>query len=192
MAAVPDTAQLVVQYSGAGGVTAANVLNFTHIGGDFDSDTATFIQGNWQAYWSTLGVQDYLCLGGSSFRDLRDDPADEVFAGGVDLDGQATSNPLPAQCAICVSVHAGGGRRRRGRIYLPGIADEYVGDDSRYTTGVVTAAVDGIEDFTTEVAVNGGWLLAVYSRMDGVSRGVQEFSCDGVVDTQRRRVERLA
>lgn len=192
MPVVPLTSQFVFGYSGSGGVTAANIVAFLNIGGDFDSTAGDIIGDAWANFYETVGHEDWSFLSNSLWKDLRTDPADELVIDHAVGTGDATGGVLPAQCAAVLGLSAGGGRRRKGRIYIPGIAESYVDDGSRLVNTYAPAAVAAFQDFATTCAVDAGWVPAVYSRTDGVARAVSSIGMDDVIDTQRRRVNRLA
>lgn len=192
MPVVPLTSQLVVEYSGPGGATAANILHFLSIGGDFDSTAGDIIAQAWGVLHEAIGHEDWNFLSSTLWKDLSVDPADELVLANTPISGDATGGVLPAQCAACISLNAGGGRRRKGRIYYPGIAESYVDDGSLFVGTFGPAVLSEFTTFATTCAVDAGWVPAVYSRTDGVARAVASVGIDSVVDTQRRRVERLA
>lgn len=192
MAVVPLTIESVHTFSGPGGASAACVRHWLDIGGDFDDNTADFIAGAFGQWWSSLANEDWSYSGAIRFLDLTTDPPGEIFSGVTGDTGQGTGNTLPAQCAFVVSLSAGASRRRRGRIYLPGIGENDVDDASLVSSGFVTAALDGFTTMAADIASNVGYVPAVYSRTDGVARAVAGIGADRVIDTQRRRVQRLA
>jgi len=192
MPVVPSTIEVVVEYNGAGGATAANVLHFVQIGGSFNQSTMDDLTAEWELFARTLMSEDWIMSSVNRCIDLREDPPDEIFAQNTPTAGAVLAPTLPAQCAVVLSLSGGGGRRRSGRIYLPGIAESSITDGSRLDPTMQAACADGLDQFVLDAVTNTGWLLAVYSRVNGTSVGVSSISVDGVVDTQRRRVSRLA
>lgn len=192
MAVVPLGYQLVPTYLGPAGATAASVLNFINIGGDYDTDAGDGILGLWEEYWAGVSSSDWAIDTSAVWRDMTTDPADELFATGSGRDGDSTSDAAPAQCCVVASLSAGGGRRRKGRVYLPGLSLEYILSSAILLTALVEYVADEYVTFATACGVNHGFLPAVYSRLDGVVHPVTGVSADDVIDTQRRRGERLA
>ena len=191
MPAVLLTSQLVATYGGPDGAFAANVLHFISIGGDFDQGTGDDIATAWGNYWESIGQENWAIDASLEWRDLREDPPEVLNVETLGNNGDSVSAPLPANVTACLSIAAAsGGRSGRGRIYLPGIADEYV-TGSLITVPFINAAVEGYQAFATEVATLSGWVPAVYSRTDGGSRIVASVGMSNVVDTQRRRTQRL-
>jgi len=124
--------------------------------------------------------------------DIRTDPPSAIIATCTGNNGVGTGNPLPAQCTWVLSLRAAtGGRRGRGRVYLPGIGEGDVDDSSKVSALYVSGQVADFTTFSIATAVV-GWVPAVYSRTDGVVRVVASIGGDRVIDTQRRRVQRLA
>lgn len=192
MAAVTNTAQLVPQYTSDLGETAANVLHFLDIGGDFDQDTGDYILNAWLTFWKQLANEGWSLNATASWRNLAVDPPTELVATCTPDNGDGSGDHLPASCAAVLSLHTGsGGRRGRGRIFIPGIGDGDAGG-SVLAPAFITLALDEYEDFATDIAVNVGYVPAVYSRTDGVARVIQATDMDGVIDSQRRRAQRLA
>lgn len=187
-----DAARMVPTYTGPGGATAANVLHFVSIGGGFDQAAVDFWLEKWSDFVRQLMNDDWSVDALAQCLDLRDDPPDELVASFPADNGVGTGAPLPAQCSWVLSLGAGGGRRRKGRIYIPGIGELDVADTSTVGGSFITAATDGYAAFAQAVAITTQWVPAVYSRADNAVHAVQTISGDAVIDTQRRRVERLA
>jgi hypothetical protein len=192
MPVVPDTIQMVPTYFGVGGVTAANVIHFRQAGGAFDQSSCDEVILEWDQFTHSVMSDDWTLDDSARFLDLSQDPPDEIFGTNNSQSGVVTGGPLPAQCAAVLSISGGGGRRRAGRIYLPGIAELSVNDNSRLDSTMVTALQSGLAQFIVDVFSNVGWALAVYSRVNGTSVPVTSVAVDDVIDTQRRRVNRLA
>lgn len=192
MPTVPLGLRVVATYLGPGGATAANVMHFINIGGDFDSTAMAHIADGWIGFWKQMASSSWLCNGLMEASDLTVDPPDVIFANGTTETGDGASACLPAQCAFVLSLRSVGGRRGRGRIYLPGITEGDVTDGSQVDAAFVALAVAEFSDYASEIATTDGWLPAIYSRTDGVVRAALTVGADTVVDTQRRRVERLA
>lgn len=192
MPVVPSTMEMIPTYQGSGGVTAANVLHFLNAGGDFDQATCDEILQNWDAFWAQQASNQWACDDDARFVDLRTDPPDEIFGTNTGSTGVVTGGVLPANVAACVSLSGGGGRRRAGRIYLPGIAEASITDGSRLDPTFIASILGDLITFVQDTLSEAGWLLAVYSRVNGTSAVVQSISVDTVVDTQRRRSARLA
>jgi len=192
MPVVPQSARLVVTYSGQGGATAANVLHFRSVGGDFDQAAGDAILGNWGIFWQQLACSDWTLDATAQWLDLSVDPPEELIAVNATIGGDGGSDALPAQVAFCLSLNAGPGRSRKGRIYIPGIGEGDVTDQSKVSGAFVTLAVDEFFDFANQCFTDAEWVPAVYSRTLGVTNVITGAGGDEVIDTQRRRVQRLA
>lgn len=112
----------------------------------------------------------------------------------IPVGGGVSSDPLPLQCAVCVT-HVTGftGRSSRGRTYFPFIPE------SRQSAGILTPGapeqyVGALEYIRSEMAAE-GWTHVVVSRYSNKQRRdvaqtltvVGYRSRDNEVDTQRRR-----
>lgn len=192
MPVVPLTARLEQTYRSTGAATATNVLHFITLGGTFTQAVMDDLQLAWSSAMDNVLNANWLIEGAIRCLDLRVDPPDEIFTANADDAGQVTGPALPPACAAVISTSGGANRRRRGRIYLPGMTESEWSDDGQAGTGVAAAIADAFEDFATAAVSSAGWVPAVYSRTDGVSRVVTSFTVDGNLDTQRRRQQRLA
>lgn len=192
MAPVTGTRQLVPTYLADDGAQAANVLHFLSTGGTFSQANGDTIFGLWAAFWEAIANEGWTIGGTAAWRNLAVDPPDELVAEGTSVNGVGTGDHLPASCAAVISLYGvSGGRRGRGRIYLPGLGEGDV-NGSLLGSGLITAIINGFQDFATDIASATGHVPAIYSRLDGASRVVQAISVDGVIDSQRRRAQRLA
>lgn len=191
MPVVPNCAQLVPEYGGGSGATAVNVLHFLDIGGGFDQANGDYILQAWIDFWTTIACDQWSVSGLAKWRDLSVDPIDELVAVATGEGGDGSDAPSPAQATPVLSlICKAAGRRGRGRIYLPGMGQEQA-YGSTMITSYVALAVANFGTFSSDIAVNAGWVPAVYSRTDGLARPVVAIDMSRIVDTQRRRAERL-
>jgi len=184
--------QMAATYSGPGGASAVNVINFQQTQAINQADV-DFIAAAWAGFWETLTNEDWTTTGIYRFLDYDGgDPPEELFSADASTNGQGTGNPLPANCAYCIGTSAQASRRGRGRIYIAGLGEADV-DDAGSVNGTFQAlAISGLSGFATDVATTTGAILAVYSRVDEAVRIVTSISARARIDTQRRRLSRLA
>lgn len=184
-------AQFVATYSGPSGASAANVIALVKIGGNFVQATIDEIAQGWHDFVTEFMSDDWYVQGEETFYDLSSDPHPELIADTATDVGTDTSDALPPQVALVLSLKASsGGRRGRGRIYLPGVPDSSVSAGGAVDSGFVNDTLDGFSDWAS-LCASLGWLPAVYSRTDGVVRAVTTIYISPFVDTQRRRMERI-
>lgn len=184
-------AQFVATYSGPSGATAANVMALVSIGGTFNQATVDFIADQWIDFWKAFGVDSWTVHGDMQFLDLSSDPHPELIADASSIVGTDTSDAELPQVAAVLSLKAAtGGRRGRGRIYLPGVPDSSVSEGGVIDAGLVSDTLDDYVTFGAACA-SVGWIPAVYSRTDGVVRAATVISMNEYCDTQRRRMERI-
>jgi hypothetical protein len=95
---------------------------------------------------------------------------------------------------VCTLDSGVAGRSGRGRIYFGGFAGNAAAESSSLGVSVlvpalITAILETVDDmFTAEDSVGAvQGVLAVASRVDGVSREVIRARCGNIWDTQRRR-----
>jgi hypothetical protein len=191
MPAVPDGLQMLPEYVGAGGATATNVLNFIKLGDDPSNAELDDIASGWQSVFLSYASNQWALNGGTRFVFIDEDPAPDYEAANTGDVGTTSGAVLPAQCSICVSIIASAGRRGRGRIYLPGISEGSVLDTSHIVSTVLDDIQEALTDWIQEVLQPLSVALAVYSRLDGVVRPLNQAGIDSVIDTQRRLVARL-
>lgn len=191
MPTAPDGAQVVFTYTGPGGASAANVLAFRSIGGDFDQTRMDHIAAEWADFWQAFASDAWSIDTDAEAFDLSLDPHPQLIAntgGGAGSDSADSETP---QVAVCVSLQSFvAGRRGRGRIYLPGVPISSVDEAGLLDSGFITDTLSDLGDFGTSIA-GVGWVLAVYSRLDSVVRSTAGISISPYCDTQRRRQARL-
>lgn len=183
---------IVPGYSGSDGAYANNVLAMRSIGGVFDQASVDFILAQWITFVEPAMCSEWVILGVAECKYLAFDPPSELTAVATAGLGTATGDALPAGSACVISLRAGsGGRAGRGRIYLPGFSEDDA-TGSRWTPALLEQLYEDYPVFGTECASEVGWVPAIYSRTQELSRGVASFSIDSIVDSQRRRQGRLA
>lgn len=129
--------------------------------------------------------------------------------GGEDLVGQLTSvnvgatakTTLPANCAVLVhKVTTRGGRRGRGRLFIPWIVDETSVDEAGLIAGaMITTLQSAMNTWRTALASNGVpmYLLhdasvpgTAHPTTPGAPNEVTALQVDKLISTQRRRLGR--
>lgn len=188
MPIVPLTTRIAIEYRAPGGDSAFNILHIVSLGGTFSQANMDDIADAWAAFWAPQANDNWQLTGAYQCLHLATDPPGELFAAGADDNGQGSGDVLPASCALVVSLSAGSGRRRKGRIYLPGIGDGDVDDLSRISSAFAGQVVADFTTFAATIGSDNGWLPAVYSREDGVARVATVVSVGTRIDTQRRRL----
>lgn len=180
--------QAELKWSTVGGSDlGVNVLNFLSIGGVFDQGTVDGIAALLASFKASTLDAEAIFLGQTKFSNDSFSPTAELFADNTDEVAGTGGDLAPAQCAYLINTSAGVGRRRRGRIFWPGV-DEAKTDNGGALVG--TTASDIAANFTTlaeDCAFDFGWVIGVASRLDAVVRGVQSFSVSPYIHTQRRR-----
>lgn len=192
MSPVVTSGALFIPTYNASGATAANVMALVSIGGDFDQASVDGIAASWEDNMKQSLNANWFLDSSHRFVDLSVDPPDELFGASAGDNGSIPGGALPPASACVLSLVAGGGRRRKGRIYFPGQSESQWSDIGTDIANYGTGLSGHFVDYATDIATGFGWLPAVYSRVDGVVRAVQSFGVDDVLDTQRRRQQRIA
>lgn len=108
----------------------------------------------------------------------------------VTLPGVATGEMLPFQCATSVSWTADlATRAGRGRIYLPPLAASTL-DAGRLSNDAVVVIAGAANDFWSGLDT-GGLALVLYGRTTHTTNAVTGGNVGNVIDTQRRRRNKL-
>lgn len=115
--------------------------------------------------------------------------------------GTATKTSLPPNCALLVhKLTARGGRRGRGRMFIPWVVDESAVDEAGIIAGAsLTALQTPISAFRTNLVTSGNPMVllhdtskqgTVHPTTPGPPNAVTSLQCDKLISTQRRRLGR--
>lgn len=109
---------------------------------------------------------------------------------GSSLIGSAASESLPYQCAPAVSFRTNlATRAGRGRFYAPSLAVEFVAA-GKMTSTAQTALLDGAEAMVNSLTA-AGLTTVLYGRTSHATQEVTRVDVGDVIDTQRRRRNKL-
>lgn len=189
-------------YTSGGIFTHANVLNFkTTAGVAFTLGDLSNLADTLEA-WFTGHLDGVMSTGFSLLNiELRGLASAEspYYVRTVGLPGVVAGDALPPNVAACVTMSTGlTGRSARGRMYWGGMS-EVQQDGGALVSGVVTGLNDACAALLTALDGDGSYDLVVLSRFTGGAERptanplkVTEFALrDAVLDTQRRRINRL-
>src|SRR5690606_33116580 len=104
--------------------------------------------------------------------------------------GTSAAECLPFQCAPVVTLRTATlSRAGRGRFYAPSLAVDQV-EAGRMTTAARDTLADAAEDLVQGLTAGGGTLV-IYHRSAGTVTPVTSLDVGDVIDTQRRRRNKL-
>jgi len=148
------------------------------------------LSGQIATTYATTGVTLYVGTGASTPPTVHESSGAEVL-------GQATAAPLPQNCALLVRKRtSAGGRRGRGRMYIPGVSEIQVTAQG----GILAAAVTGWQTaftnwFNALVAPASGppHIPVILHRSEGIGvepapTTISALVVDSRIATQRRRL----
>lgn len=200
----PACAQAVLRFglTTGGTFTHANVLNYVSDGATAWTAGQLETLGEALAAWfdaiAKVNMSAVYSLINIELRGLESQEA--AYADWpVGIAGSAAGDPLPPNVAACITMTTPfTGRSARGRMYWGGLAESQSGGAS-LNAGNVTGINDMAEALLNDVNNDSPGQLVVLSRYsNGVARvNASPFVVtsmalrDGVLDTQRRRINRL-
>jgi len=110
--------------------------------------------------------------------------------GAVTHPGTIATATLPPQCSVAVSWMSNTATRAgRGRMYLPVYAAATL-NSGRLSAATVTATVAAVKAMT-DVLVGAALTPVLYGRTSKATTPIAQFNVGDVVDTQRRRRDKL-
>ena len=197
MLIVPNTLRVSL-YGGISGRSWASVLDFvknTAIGTGDAADQASNVVSQFQI--SVLpGLTSNVTLTGANYVDLSS-ATGESGSVGVDAGHSATGGTngaatTPQVCFLAQKTAAGRRGQRKGRWYLPGVAEAAVDAAGVLDPAEQASHQSTLDDFVTGVGGTGDeWALAVVHRTSatsGTATSPSTLILEAKVATQRRRL----
>lgn len=107
--------------------------------------------------------------------------------------GSASTNQLPPQCSVVVTLRSAlSGGSHRGRFYLPPMSTASVNSTGRFEATAKTTLVGALGNaFLAYDATSPSPQVVVWSRKNLNAVNVTRYEVGDVVDTQRRRRDKL-
>lgn len=192
----PGFAQISVGHLLGGYTRRAFTVWGLDLGGSPPGSAVTLANTFQNIYAQTIGGQIDSSVSISQTRALIGQDGEPLVgvATQFDVGGASRESAAPALAAL-VHLNTGlGGRRNRGRKFLPwAVSDSNVTENGTLQTAAVTALQTAVSAFQTELA-DEGW-QAVILHGSGVTSvpdptPVTSMVVDGVISTQRRRQTR--
>lgn len=118
------------------------------------------------------------------------DPLAEDFTTGLPSAGTNANTLLEAgNVTETISWRTGfAGRKYRGRIYIPGVAQAFANQDDRATSPLVALLTTAATQLILGVATAGPYELAVFHKFDNTYTAITQFVIEAILDSMRRRL----
>jgi len=168
-----------------------NVLHFIKPGGGItlaDLEQIASFLDDWHANYLSAAQQNQLTLDQIQVTDISVPNGEQITLDlPVPRPGQLTNTPAPGNVTNTMSFRTNKtGRRYRGRIYLPGLADNDTNDDDTVSSSqLLRLSVAAGQLF---IGVPGTMELAVASRVGLFVTQVATIVLENILDSQRRRL----
>lgn len=194
---VPNVVQLELIYTFNSDVME-NVLHY-QIPGTANADDLTALAAAAYTEWVTnlrASISQSVFLRSIKVTDLTTNVSPTVTWGvGLPQAGSLVGTPAPNNVTCCFTKRTNlRGRNNRGRIYWPLLATSEI-TNNVLSGARVTAIVNGLANFRVLNTALGDWEMVVVSRYfnnspraSGIFTPVTNFTSDGIVDSQRRRL----
>lgn len=202
---ITNVVRTAVSGLGPNGQQWANILHFRRTSGVLDVASLPSLRdhivslynvsygaGQWQLLF---GSPISVTLGQISFTPLDGTSASTVYT--VSGAGTQTGDALPAEVAIVLSLRTAlRGRRNRGRLYIPCLAEAVCDAVGQPTTNAVSGYAAQANTFRTTITPSGWeWVVASYGgpqpngtrRWTPYATAISTVTCDRYFDSQRRR-----
>lgn len=116
---------------------------------------------------------------------------DPVVERAVEYIGLGGGNMTPINNAFIVKKSTGlGGRRFRGRNYLPGVSENAVDNSGLLEAGVANGINTNVQDMRTAMTAQGCEMALLHQSAPWNPTAVVTALCEPVIATQRRRLAR--
>lgn len=101
-------------------------------------------------------------------------------------------NGLPPNTSVLITKRTAlGGRKGRGRMFLPGVRETMVGGRGEISPTDVTAITDDVQNWVDELTpLFGGDPVLFHTLEADTPTAITTFQCESLVATQRRRMHR--
>lgn len=194
---VPGVVQLEAIYNMVSS-TVENVYHYQTPGAINASDMSAFAAA-WLVEWNTNQkpyIPTEVQLVSIKVTDMATAVSPVVNYGtGLPTLGTQSGALLPNNVSLCFTKRTAlRGRSNRGRLYWPGFGEPNVTNNS-VSGALVTAIIAGLQNMLSVTTGLGAWEMVVVSRFtgknprpSGIFTPVTNFTSDGVVDSQRRRL----
>lgn len=199
--ATGDIYQVVVAFtSGASGKGLSFTIN--GLQNDLTAPTMSAIGDDVKAWWDTgvgggAAYKSY-CPDETSLTEVtlrRMDPLEPLiqsYTTDLPIAGTSAGDPYAPSVATLVSIRTPNiGKSYRGRIYLPGVSESFVGTNGTISAVDAEDIAEGIAGLFSSFTVD-DLSPCVWSRTLGIGTEWSQVYVDRVLRTQRRRQDRTA
>lgn len=105
------------------------------------------------------------------------------------VNGTGSDNDVPVNCAVLVRKNtASGGRRNRGRMFLPPMMSGMTADTDGSFGGVTQAYVDAGLEQIHDLMITAGYVPVIHHSDGDAGTAISSFSTQALLATQRKRM----
>lgn len=157
-------------------------------------DVASKVAIAWGTEWNASTTPGEIMVTRATARVAVEGDAPRVEEAAINITGSGTSEFAPQNCAILVrKITTHGGRRGRGRIYLPWVVEADVSDVGALTSTAMAFINTHMNGFLTKLDTADVPMALLHSEgasSTPVPYPVVSLACDPVIATQRQRLRR--
>lgn len=184
-------AQVNLKFEGASVPTGAEMtFGLTDLGGDQPIEVAAAVETAWdvanmgQFQAVTIALRNILVKFGPN----EDGPSAEL---GVNYPGTvAGAGVAPSECALIKKITLAGGRKNRGRMFMPGLRDTDIDQSGSLDGNVQSDLQDSWVAFKTSLEGATYTMTLLHTNPADTPTEITTLEVDSVSATQRRRLRR--
>lgn len=183
-------AQINLRYSGLDAPLGAENV-FGVVVQDFESPAETgarvklaLISSGWKGLFSASLSQDFMLI-----KHGPNDTGPSALIVGVGVGTNGSQSEAPGVAALAHKNTGLGGRKGRGRLFIPGVPGSATVQTGQLTSGALTLYQGVLDDLIPDLATEGADMVLLHGDATTPTT-VTSMTIDGTTATQRRRLRR--